>query len=116
MILIKNIEFIQTDRNIAEIISCISDAKPYESILFIDDKQIDIKYVHEIIRGRRFVRPTDNTDVYVGISKDASNILGLLYDSYEDYQKLYNKASDELRDIKNANIWKRFKYLIFGVK
>ena len=82
MIVIKKIEFLKTDRDIYEIYYSHMMDRP-ESPMVFDGEFIAPEFFREIIRGIHFRRP-DGEEVVVGVSKQAQEVLGLMYDVWED--------------------------------
>jgi len=87
MIIIKHIDFLEVDRTRCEILS-----KPHFEPIFVKDNEGprlgDFAEIHkELIVGRRFIRPSDGTDIYIGVSKQAQDIIGLQYEAWNNIEK-----------------------------
>ena len=123
MIIIKHIEFIETDRDPFEI---IRQNMPYVGIPVITDEGEDIvecSLISELIKGRRFRRPSDNKDIVIGVSKQAQDVIGIQYEAWATEFKLRCSLEDRLSDsnrmlnyINNSSVFERFKWLFTGVK
>ncbi len=122
MILIKNIEFYETNQDPIEI---VSHMMPYEAIEALSDKGdvvVPISEIRELIKGQRF-RRSDGVDIIVGLTKQAQDILGLQYEAWDNMQKeleiTHNSlqvANETIKAVTQANIWTRIKYLFCGYK
>jgi len=113
MIIIKKIEIIETDRDQVALLPMESP----NTLVFPCGNQEPV----EIIRGRRFRRPSDGTDIIVGVSKQAERIIGIMYESWDNLQKSYDNISKEMRryrkkveESKKANFMQRLKWLFKG--
>ena len=123
MIIITDLKFIQVDRDPYELVSLTG---PYEGIEVLSergDTVVSATELRELIRGRRFVRPSDMTDVVIGLDKDTQDLLGLQYEAWENLQKqsdsyarAYNDTLDTLGKMKKANLLQRIKWVFTGVK
>lgn len=114
MIVIKNIDFFETDMDPVEV---------YDNC--VDPTQAE--FCVELIKGRKFTRP-DGEKVVVAASKQAQDVLGLLYEAWEDLEKRFTATQNayyktwmclEAREIelsvyKNASFRQRIKYLFRG--
>ena len=96
MLIIKHIDFIEVDKTRCEILS----HPPIP--LFVKDnrgpKEIDsVEVESELVIGRRFRRPSDNIDMYIGVSKQAQDVIGLQYEAWgnlhRDYRRLWQTSS-----------------------
>ena len=124
MLIIKNIEFIETDRDPYEILS--HQMSSYQAIEVMTDKGKDFiggTELRELIRGRRFVRPSDGLDIMIGVSKQAQNVIGIQYEAWENMEESHNLAIDKathtankLAKLKKSNLWKRIKFVFTGIK
>lgn len=126
MIVIKKIEFLKTDRDIYEIYYSHMMDRP-ESPMVFDGEFIAPEFFREIIRGIHFRRP-DGEEVVVGVSKQAQEVLGLMYDVWEDQRATIDmlrssrdkmeKKIDELGGglfkFECSGFWGRLKYLFKG--
>lgn len=126
MIVIKHIEFLETD---VDPIKPLKDTPPHTPI-FCGDEPVNREVLSELISGRRFVRPSDGTDIIVGVSKQAQNILGIMYEAWDNMERSYfaeikshGKTKIEMRcyrhmveEIQKASFWERLKWLFRGYK
>lgn len=140
MIVVKNIEILKTDKDPIELLSTIP---PYEPI-WCEGEPVQHEVLAELIRGRHFHRPSDGAEIVVGVSKQAQEVMGILYESWDELQKANDelqKANDELQkayenerksyqltaskmhwyknrveEARSASIWRRLKGLIRGYK
>lgn len=82
----------------------------------------EVSVIQELIRGRRFVRPSDGIDVYLGCTKEAQDLIGIQYNhptrvylGYLSYcllrQDTQSLCQFENTDIKNDN-----KDKVFGLE
>jgi len=122
VILIKNIEFIETPRDPWEI---FVTHLPHEVIPVEGNSgpYAEVSVLTELVRGRRFLRPSDGTDIVVGLAKDAQNILGLQYEAWENMAQELKDTRSQMRQLqrerdraRGATIWTRFEWLLFGYK
>jgi len=122
VLLIKNIEFIETDRDPYEIINLKS---PYEAVEVLSNRGrevVSVNEIRELIRGRRFVRPSDNKDIIVGCSKKAEDVIGIQYEAWDTLEKdcqawsaKTSKLISEISDIKKSGLFKRIKFVFTGI-
>lgn len=124
MIVITNVEFVHVDRDPWEILTAGPTAKERHQWRGRMTKEI----TKELIHGRRFTRPSDGTDIVIGTSRQAQEILGLQYEAWELQAKAYaaEKRSHRrtvielqgcqaiLEDIRTASWVQRLKWLFFG--
>ncbi len=123
MILISKIEYMETDRDPHQIIHCTS---PYEGVAVNTDHGKDIVECNELIElvnGVRFCRYGTDDEIVIGMSKQAQDLIGIQYESWEnkekEYSELYSsftKARNEISFIKNAGLLRRLSWLFFGYK
>ena len=121
MLLIKNIEFYETDRDPVQI---IRQSGSYEAIQVISDRGgcvVPLSEVRELVYGRRFVRPSDGTDLVVGVSQQAQDVLGLQYEAWQNMSDALDTCqaasaikSREIEDAKKATLWTRIKWVFNG--
>lgn len=120
MILVKNLEIIETDRDPMEIVSM---HLPHDYIpVNGGEKAIPCKQLRELIRGRRFRRP-DGKDMIIGMTRQVQDIIGIQYeawdtlnealDSYRIQARKYESALDNLH---NSGFFKRLKMLFIGCR
>jgi len=85
MIVITNIEYFEADRD--EVNYFLNDNNPYDHPMFFPTKgtPVDRQFLEkEFIRGRRFRRPSDGTDIVVGLTVKCQGVLGLTYEAWEN--------------------------------
>ena len=96
MIVIEHIKYFKVDRDIAEIMQM----RPFEAISVITDAGKDYMSSEdlqkEIIRGRRFVRPYDGTDVIIGTSKQVADLINIQWEAWEEMEQRLNITDKEL--------------------
>lgn len=127
MIVIKSVEFLETNRDPIEL---LATTPPYSPVFYGPGPPIEQEIFKELIRGRRFCRPSDGTDIIVGVSKQAGEVLGIMYEAWDNIEKAYNtevskhsitarelyKCKSSLAKILNASFLQRLKWLFLGVK
>lgn len=92
------------------------------------DKYVTVEDVQrEIIRGRRYVRTYDGTDLVIGCSQEVQKILGLQLDAWD---RIVQESKDVEREnrglkewcryvqnlIKGAGFFTRLWWVFFGMK
>jgi len=119
MIVIEDIKFFETNRDPVEILHMTPSHMP----ILINDVLYEQETFRELIHGRRFIRPSDKTDIIVGIPEKSQKILGLMYEAWNNMeeslnsaQKMFFLAQEELRNIRKASFLKRLNWLFFGYK
>ena len=126
MIVIKNIEFFETQRDTAELVYRTSLGHP---AVCNSGATVPLNEVMELIKGRRFVRPSDGTDIIVGVSNQAAEAIGLMYEGWDNMEKELlsllrsrRKLDAEgimlkstLLKLKAATFWQRIKWVFTGV-
>ena len=132
MILIKSVDFIETDSDPYELYHKYADDK----VFFVDPKELmkEVEYTSEFVYGKQFRRPSDGKDIIIGVSKQAQEVIGIMYEAWETQAKRYDdlrKACDVERqykywiinefetyknNIKQATFWQRLKWVIYGSK
>lgn len=123
MIIIKNIDFIETDRDPYEILSTTIPYQPIHVVSNDGPETIDHTILRELIRGRRFRRPSDRKDMIIGVSEQAQDIIGIQYEAWdrldEECQKWSDRCSyltNENKAIKETGLWNRIKFVFTGIK
>ena len=129
MIVITNIEYLETNRNPIELI------REHGHSGFIPCKGnqvIETKVMLELVRGRHFHRP-DGTEICIGMSRQAQDILGLQYDIWDNMRQELDAADSEIaslrkklseyigvrkdiEDARSASFITRVKWLLFGFR
>ena len=123
MILVEAITYYEVDDNIHEI---IHRQLPYEATEVLTkngEEFISTNLIHELVRGRRFRRPSDGQDLMIGWSEEVADVLGLPLECWEEKEGecrgLRNTADifqQENIRLKQAGVWQRFKWLFVGIK
>lgn len=119
MIVIKNIEYIETDKDPLEI---ISTKMPHNLVGYTNkDAPITVEYLTELIHGRRFVRP-DGRTLYIGVSEQAQEVIGIQYGAWntkeremQEWVSAYQREKTKVDMYRSAKLWKRIKYLFTGI-
>ena len=122
MIVITKIEFFETDRDPAEI---ARNTHPYEYINVNTEQGakeiVSQKITSEWISGNRFIRPSDGTDIVIGMSVQAQELIGIQYDSWlsmsnelSKYQTINEIKEKEIESAKRATLWTRIKWVLKG--
>lgn len=92
MIIIKNIEIIEVDRDPWELIAKI----PMDGVIPVNgNKYIETKLFIELIGGQRFVRP-DGKELIIGCSKQAEEVIGIQYEAWGNMSKEWEITRQEL--------------------
>jgi hypothetical protein len=138
MIIITEAKIIETKESMDEIIFTRRPNDPIRYKCEIGkEKIVPVSVIRESIKGRRFVRARDNTDVIIGCSKQIQDIIGIQYESFDNIieelrltNNLLMATSKEAAKNNNkikgyelkidyfndASFWTRLKWLFFGVK
>ena len=121
MIVIKNVEFYETQKDPIEI---VSQSGPYEAIEVLSERGnciVPVSEVREWIYGRRFQRPSDGVDVVLGLSKQAQDVLGLQYKAWENmsaelchYHCANHAYQKKIENAQKATVWTRIKWVFSG--
>ena len=121
MILIKHIEFCEVDRDSVSIWARIN---PYGAVEVLSDHgetTVSVSEIRELVRGRRYQRPSDGTDVVIGMSQQAQDVLGLQYEAIETmrddvdrYHRLFMSERNKVEAAKRASLWDRIKWVFQG--
>lgn len=119
MLLISKIEFLEVEGDERTIF----ETKPWEPLKLKGGEMVEAKVAQELVQGRRFRRPADGTDIVIGCSKQAADVIGLQYEEWEsleedrDYWHTQSVASRlKLDSITNAGFVERLKWLIRGYR
>jgi hypothetical protein len=126
MIVVKNIDFLETDRDPVELLATTPTHMP----IWCGEEPVQHDALIELIRGRRFRRPTDGVDIVVGVSKQAQDVIGIQYEAWDNLQKAYDaeqrnhqRTTSEMYGYKsrvdemlNSSFWQRLKWLILGYR
>ena len=132
MIVITNIEYITTDRDLHEIQSMVYDSRCRPLELSTSDgesKFMDIAVSTELVRGCRFDRYTPrrgHKSTLIGMTKAVQDVLGMQYEAVstmneraEEDSRMVAVASKKLNHLKsqmnNASLWNRIKWVFTGV-
>lgn len=123
MILIKRIEWIETDRDPEEIIYY---NRPDVSVL-VDTEHgadtVEVSTVRELCYGRRFRRPGDLKEVCIGMSREAATLIGMQHEAWQGMEERLDaermmtcRLQNELNTVKTASFWQRLIWLFTGIK
>lgn len=121
MILIKKIEFMDIDRDMVELAFM---SLPDYGLLVNTDSGQDItkaSVVNELVRSKRFRRP-DGTELRIGFSEQAADVLGLSYEAFANLEDLLSQTQNtvyehtnkiqglkkEIYAFKSMTRWERF--------
>ncbi len=126
MILVKNIEVVEVERDPWELLSL---TKPYQAVeVFNPGKNvpefIDTNVFREMVQGQRFRRP-DGKELIIGYSKQVEEAVGLpfeifknMQDDIDDYRVTMRRQTDSINryqsyisELGRAGFWKRIKYV-----
>lgn len=124
MLVIKRIEFFETDRDPLDVLYCSSPNVPVDGV----NGTIDFELFRELIRGREFVRPSDGKRLVVGCSKEAQEVLGMMYDAWAEMEdriesleadkrhltNFVSVATNALEEIRDETFWQRVKRVFRG--
>jgi hypothetical protein len=122
MILIKNIEYIEVDRDPWEI---ISKRDPYQSVMVNYGAECipeSIECLTEFVHGRRFVNQSKGLDVVIGMTRDVQNLIGIQYEAWETQEEYITGLNTENQKLKHwrrticsASFFTRLKWLFSGI-
>lgn len=124
MIIIKSCEVIDVgDVTIKDIYRY----QPWECLPVNDYSAVaEVSEIKELIRGRRFVRPSDGIDVYLGCTKEVQDLIGIQYEAWDMLQENYNQSVSnytrlmtraeelkrEIREMKSLSFFGLIKWFI----
>ena len=120
MIVITKIETIETHEDWIEFAHLnLPQLKYVNPGEFLSDKEY---FIRELVRGRRFRKP-NGEEIIIGITNQASEILGILYESYDNMNQVVeeNKYFRYQCQTKLLNLtgwikiplWQKLYWLIF---
>ena len=127
MIVITEIKILETQHDWIEFAySNLPQLKYTSPGELVADKEYFMK---ELVRGRRFIKP-NGEEIVIGITNQASEILGILYESYDNMNRELISGMDELRSCRSylsdckydlldlsgwikISIWRKLYWLIF---
>jgi len=119
MLLITEIKTIETDLDVAQVTRLAYDQS--QKHMPFGKEMVERKYVTERIHGRRFVHPSRGIDVVMGVTTEAGEKLGLMYECWTDMIKESSRMREinigmawELDKIHGFGFWKRLKCLFVG--
>ena len=132
MILITDIKYLNLDRDVAE----LWKYDPRTTLGAVDQagdiKSITQEAAIEFVRGRHFVRCTDNKreDFYIGMDLDTQNLLGLQFEVWDNMVDQIEKAERECGEYmaekselarkisvyNTASRWQKIKFAFKGVE
>lgn len=124
MLVIKRVEFFETDRDPLDVLYHSNPNLPVYGV----NGTIEFELFRELIRGREFVRPSDGKRLVVGCSKEAQEVLGMMYEAWEEMQDriesleadkrhlthFLGRVSQKLEEIRNETFWQRVKRVFRG--
>lgn len=121
MIIITKVETIETDKDFHTVIKMAHDySKKY---IPFGKENIECEFVREHIHGRRFVDTRRGIDIIMGITGEAGEKLGLMYECWENMEnekerfRIENKnLIDNIYRIQHYGFFKRLKCLFVGIK
>lgn len=119
MILIKNIETIEIDRDPVEILKYNN---PFQPVPVNGNTAMEpIEVIKEFVHGRLFCRPSDGKEINLGMTKQAQDVIGIQFEAWEYLENLLsecrnyaNMKNQQIEKIKSATFWKRLKWLFYG--
>lgn len=100
MLVITNIEYIEVEKDIHEI---YNGWRPHELVAVGGNTTavaMKAEVVVELLKGRRFRRPSDGTEVVIGATVAVQKTLGLMYEAW-------GTMAEELHDAQSANTYHR---------
>lgn len=119
MLLISKVEFLDVDGDE----QTIFETKPREPLPLKCGEMVEAKVAQELVRGRRFRRPNDGTDIVIGCSNQAQDVIGLQYEAWESLEKDRDHWHTQcvasrlkIDSIKKAGFWERLKWLLRGYR
>ncbi len=122
MILIKSIEFYETKMDPIEIVNPNILYKQSLVTSNYDKEYAEVSDLRELIHGRRFRRPSDGTEIVIGVSKQAQDLIGIQYEAWDNMEKQLDsyyresmKTRSILTKIEKANLLTRLKWIFTGV-
>ena len=122
MILVESIKYFEVAENVHEIMHKLSAYEGIEVYTADGARIVSTNLVHELVRGRRFRRPSDGKEIVIGWSQEIQDLLGMPIDAWENMEvdraelaRRERKMLSELDRIKKAGIGQRFKWLFAGV-
>lgn len=123
MILIKKIEYIETDRDPIEIVS-MNRPDAFVPVLTDTGKEhIEVKEIIELVRGRRFCRPSDGLDIIIGMPKKVQDLIVIQYEAWDrmatentNTHLALSAALRKTREDGKASFFTRLKWLFCGYR
>lgn len=128
MIVIKNIEYYEVDRDEWRIHVM---TEPHRAMPVNDGAAyVETDVLDELIRGNRFRRPSDGIDVCIGMSKEHQKLIGIQYEAWEGMSdNLYRASRDASKyklelgrkkvfigSLESAGLWQRIKWVFTGIQ
>lgn len=119
MLLVRKVDIIETDHDIAELQAMSSS--PDASVPVNGGRDMEkISVIKELVKGRLFRRP-DGLDIIVGLSRQAQQVLGLYYEVWDQMETtLYStreqlfKSQRAINKLRRAPFFTRLKWLFRG--
>lgn len=95
MILIESIKYYEVEGDWTRVMEMLSrDHIP----CYGSEESVSAELAQTIVRGRRFVRPSDGTDVFIGNTPDVAKLIGLQYEAWDEREKTYRTHVDGLNN------------------
>ena len=121
MIVIKHIDFYQTANDL-NTIRCYEHRENRWNELAFDACKNNVNIKTELIKGRIFIRP-DGTELIIGCSKQAADVIGIQYEAWDNLQQEHLKAARarddayaHIRELSEASFLTRLKWLFIGIQ
>ena len=123
MILISRIEIIDTgDQDPYKIISMHMPDSTVPIMTQDGPDAVKCSHIIELVKGRRFVRPSDGLDVMIGCSRQAQDLIGIQYDAWKSQERLSEGYRNRIDDLittlvkfRKASLWTRIKWVFSGI-
>ena len=126
MLVIRKVEFLEVNKDPLELLATTQPGMPVEC----GEELVPVDFFKELIRGRRFVRPSDGIDIIVGCSRQAEEVIGLQYEAWDNLQNAYaaeqinhHRTTSEMYEYKSrvdemfrSSFWQRLKWLVIGYR
>lgn len=111
MILIKDIKYYETERDIVELVH-------RDAPVFVGSEEggtvVNAEVLSEFVCGQKFV--TNGVEVVIGMSKEVRELLGMPLEAYANMQSAVSTAElacwaaqQELEEYIDVNLWTRIK-------
>ncbi len=107
MIVITDVKYLEVpDKTYCEIISC----RPQDKYKFLSvnenlsPKDFEIIYDREYIKGKHFIHPEKNVDVWIGITNEVSEILGKPFEIIDNLKRTNELMNNEIYILRKYNV------------